>query len=294
MRWSSDLAGTLRNVFGIGQRAQLSAEALTAARTFALPDRPGEFVVTGANGNTLLGNSAGFAAEYNAGNLTGTATIDFANGQKQRATLTGNVAITIAAPPGVGHYQLRLIQDATGGRTVTFSGLSASRWLGAIGQPLFNPFQNGETVVSLFWDGTNWTQSAAAVGYSPYQLLGMEPQPYQDLGNVATSASETVTCDLNVSNHFVMSMQSANTTGTLTISFANVPQVAGFEHAWHVTIKRGGRKSAAPVFSPTVTWAAGVQPALQTGSNQCDKLMFYRLGNASIIRGMLVDTGQIF
>jgi hypothetical protein len=105
-----------------------------------------------------------FAAEYDNGNSSTAATIDFANGQKQRITLTANTTLTISAPPGVGDYKLRLIQDATGGRTVTFSGLSSARWWGSATQPAFNTAANGETLLALYYDGTNWSQGATKIG----------------------------------------------------------------------------------------------------------------------------------
>jgi hypothetical protein len=105
-----------------------------------------------------------FAAEYDNGNSGATSTIDFANGQKQRITLTANTTLTISAPPGVGDYKLRLIQDATGGRTVAFTGLSASRWWGSATQPAINAAANGETLIALYYDGSNWSQGATKIG----------------------------------------------------------------------------------------------------------------------------------
>lgn len=108
--------------------------------------------------------TATFAAEVDNGNSGAAATIDFASGQKQRITLTANTTLTISAPPGVGDYKLRLIQDATGGRTVTFTGLSASRWWGSATQPEFNTAANGETLLALYHDGANYSQGATKIG----------------------------------------------------------------------------------------------------------------------------------
>lgn len=107
---------------------------------------------------------ASFASEFSNGNSGSSKTIDFAAGQKQKITLTANTTLTISAPPGVGDYKLRLIQDATGGRTVTFTGLSGSRWWGSATQPAFNTAANGETLIALYYDGTNFTQGAAKIG----------------------------------------------------------------------------------------------------------------------------------
>lgn len=103
-------------------------------------------------------------AEYDNGNSGAADTIDFANGQNQKSTLTGDAALTIAAAPGVGHYQLRLIQDATGGRVPTFVGISAARWLNSSTQPAFNTAAAGETILTFYWDGAAYTIGMQKVG----------------------------------------------------------------------------------------------------------------------------------
>lgn len=119
-----------------------------------------------------LGNSAitgvktiNFNGEVDNGNSGTAKTITLAAGQKQKVTLTGNATLTISfTGAAVGTYQLRLIQDGTGSRTVTWSGLSASRWLGSAAAPAINGAASGETIVSIFYDGTNAVQSLAKVG----------------------------------------------------------------------------------------------------------------------------------
>lgn len=95
--------------------------------------------------------TAGFNAEYDNGNSGTTKTVTLANGQKQKLTLTGNLTLTIDFTGcTVGDYQIRLIQDATGSRTLAaISGLSASRWLGSAAQPSHNTAANGETLLTI-------------------------------------------------------------------------------------------------------------------------------------------------
>jgi hypothetical protein len=114
----------------------------------------------------FLGKAFGFKSEIDNGNSGASITVTLANGQKQKLTLTANTTVTIAAGTGcpIGNYQLRLIQDATGSRTLTWAGLSASRWLGSAAAPAINAAASGETIVSIYWDGTNFTQSLAKVG----------------------------------------------------------------------------------------------------------------------------------
>lgn len=106
----------------------------------------------------------GFAAEVDAGS-GGAITVDFKNGQKQRCTLTSATpTISFMVAPAVGHYQLRVIQDATGGRTPSYAGISALRWLGTAAVPAVNGNANSESIISLYWDGARYTQSMAKVG----------------------------------------------------------------------------------------------------------------------------------
>ena len=106
-----------------------------------------------------------FNGEYDNGNSGTSKTVTLANAQKQKLTLTGNVTLTVDfTGAAVTTYQLRLIQDGTGGRTVTWSGLSATRWLGSSSAPAINSAANGETIVNIFYDGTNAVQSAVKVG----------------------------------------------------------------------------------------------------------------------------------
>lgn len=102
--------------------------------------------------------------EYDCGNSGAAATITWTNGQNQKITLTANTTLTISNPPGVGHYQLRLIQDGTGGRTVAFVGVASTAWMNSSGQPTFNSAVSGETILTFFWTGTTWRVGHQKVG----------------------------------------------------------------------------------------------------------------------------------
>lgn len=101
-----------------------------------------------------------FAGQVNAGNSGTAVTVDFVAGQKQALTLTGNATVTLAFP-GVGNYQLLLAQDATGSRTVTWSGVS--RYVGSATAPAINTAANSSTMVSLYYDGTSTWLAASKV-----------------------------------------------------------------------------------------------------------------------------------
>lgn len=105
--------------------------------------------------------------EYDAGSTGGSLSVNWYNGQMQKtlANLNTTISVTAANTPGVGHYQLRIVQDATGSRTVAWGGdISASRWLGSATAPAVNSAANGETIVVFFFDGTNFVQSLSKVG----------------------------------------------------------------------------------------------------------------------------------
>jgi hypothetical protein len=107
-----------------------------------------------------------FNGEYDNGNSSTAATVTLTNGQKQKITLTGNCTLTISATgANTGTYQLRLIQDATGSRTVTWSGLTSTKWLGSTSAPSIGSAANKETIVNIFVaSSTVVCQSMARVG----------------------------------------------------------------------------------------------------------------------------------
>ena len=111
--------------------------------------------------NPVISNYARFSSEFNAGNSGTAVTLNFANGQKQRLTLNGNATITLSFP-GVGNYQVILVQDATGSRTVTWPGTAA--YVGSASAPAINATASGETIVSIYWNGSKAYIAAAKVG----------------------------------------------------------------------------------------------------------------------------------
>jgi hypothetical protein len=108
--------------------------------------------------------TATFNSEHDAGNTGTSLALAFATAQKQKVTLNGNATLT-ATFPGVGHYQLKIVQDATP-RAITWStGMpSASTWLGAAAAPTHNTASGGVTIVNLYYDGTNTYGSMSKVG----------------------------------------------------------------------------------------------------------------------------------
>lgn len=122
--------------------------------------------ITLADNDLVTIKTATFNAEYNCGNSSTAITVTWTNGQNQKVTLTANTTITLSSPPGVGHYQLRIIQDSNGTRTVAWAGTgySSSRWGGSASAPAVQTGNAKETIVNFFYDGTNYTQTMFFVG----------------------------------------------------------------------------------------------------------------------------------
>lgn len=106
----------------------------------------------------------GYTREFDAGASAAAVTIDFTvNGARQKLLLNAAApAITINAPPMVGNYRIKLLQDGTGGRVPTFNG-TAVTWAGGV-TPLtggYTPQANGVCFVDLYFDGAtlwgSWT-----------------------------------------------------------------------------------------------------------------------------------------
>jgi len=102
--------------------------------------------------------------EVDFGSAGAAKSISFSGGQYAKITLNANTVLTVTNPPGVGFYQLRVVQDGTGGWSASFVGWSATRWLQSTVQPAFNNSASGETIINAFWNGANWTLSAQKVG----------------------------------------------------------------------------------------------------------------------------------
>lgn len=80
--------------------------------------------------------------------------VDWNNGSVQAITLDANKTITLANPIAGAVYTLEFVQDATGGRTVTWPASVKGEDGGAAPQP--DATANRTTLVSLYFNGTNY------------------------------------------------------------------------------------------------------------------------------------------
>lgn len=90
-------------------------------------------------------------ASHDLGNISGSVTIDLANGSVQRGVLTGNVTFALPTVPAgtAEHLTLILSNDSTAGRAVT---ITLIQWVGGAA-PTFDTGANAKNIIVL--RGTN-------------------------------------------------------------------------------------------------------------------------------------------
>lgn len=147
--WRSGYYNTSIVFKGASFNTTINYTAPTAARTITFGDESGTVQLQGGNISALI-----FSAEYDNGNSGASKTVNIANGVVQKITLTANCTLTLTAPTDSkpAYFQLRAIQNATGGYALTFPA----------GTKFRNELNTGacksgaETVYWLFFDGANW------------------------------------------------------------------------------------------------------------------------------------------
>ncbi len=90
----------------------------------------------------------GFAIVDN-GNSGTSKTIDWTAGNKQKMTLTGNCEVSFTDPASTASLILVLTQDATGSRTVTWSGMTV-KWAGGVAPTLSTAASSIDIVTFLY------------------------------------------------------------------------------------------------------------------------------------------------
>lgn len=129
---------TLNYQLSSALQSTISAAAPTANPTFT--------------GKILFGNYHVEPAEYSAGNSSTALTVNFSNGSSQLVTMTDNCTFTFSNGQSGGSYVLRLLQDATGGRTATWP--VAVKWANGTA-PILSAATKID-LINLYYDGTNW------------------------------------------------------------------------------------------------------------------------------------------
>ena len=96
---------------------------------------------------------------YDAGNSGSALDINWDNGPVQKVTLTANATLTFLNPNPGSSYTLILIQDGTGGRSVTLNGFDFGD-----NTPTFNTGIGKKNVVSALHDGSEYLAAFAVKG----------------------------------------------------------------------------------------------------------------------------------
>jgi hypothetical protein len=94
--------------------------------------------------------------EYDAGNSGASKTITWTDGQNQKLTLTASTTLTFASPGAGMTAKLKLTQDGTGSRTVTWPTI---KWAGGAA-PTLSTAAGAIDIVSLYYDGSAYYGSA--------------------------------------------------------------------------------------------------------------------------------------
>lgn len=109
---------------------------------------------TFANGMYISGGAAEMAV-YDNGNSGTSKALNLDNGNFQKLTLTGAVAITQTTPTNPGKYTIVITQDATG----RVYSLSSIKWAGGVA-PTYSTAANKVDIFSIIYDGTNYYGTA--------------------------------------------------------------------------------------------------------------------------------------
>ena len=103
--------------------------------------------------NQINVKNATFLTEYDNGDSGVAKTIDWNNGQNQKITLTANCVLTLPSVTGTGRFQLKVIQDGTGARSLSFTSASVKN-------PTNFDFASGtanqECIITFYWDGAKY------------------------------------------------------------------------------------------------------------------------------------------
>lgn len=109
--------------------------------------------------DTTFATTNGQPGIHNAGNSGTALTINWNNGPIQQVTLTGNCTFSFNNPIAGSTYTLILVQDGTGGRTVSLTG-----WDFGDNPPVYNTSANRKNVVSGLYDGAEYLGAFAVKG----------------------------------------------------------------------------------------------------------------------------------
>ncbi len=112
---------------------------------------------------TAMTFNDGYTEEVATANTLTAYTISLANGSVQILTLTGNCTYTFPTPVAGKSFTLVQLQDATGGRTVTWP--ASVKWPANTAPTITSTASKGDKFVFTAIDSSNWLGSVAGQNY---------------------------------------------------------------------------------------------------------------------------------
>lgn len=171
--WSSDgtydTNGALKQTLGTVNLASVTgtlpiANGGTGATTLA-----GASITTYTGTETLTNKTltnptvTNYTETLYTANTSTAITVSLTNGTVQQLTLTGNATITMPTATAGKSFIIMLKQDATGGRSVTWSTV---KYPGGTA-PTITATASKQDIFSFFADGTNWYGTTIGLNYTP-------------------------------------------------------------------------------------------------------------------------------
>ncbi len=164
--------------------------------------------------------------EIDNGNSSTADTINFSAGTYQKSTLTGNCTFTFTPPSGVGVVQLRLIQDSSGSRIVTWPATVI--WPAAGSAPTLSTTPGDADVISFFWDGANYYGTTNKITLAQIEPSATNGRVLVTIGGVPTwSTTLGNSTDAMAVNGVDTKIQTAGTTVLHAVTLTSGREILG-------------------------------------------------------------------
>jgi len=101
--------------------------------------------------------------EFDAGDSGAALAIDWDDSNNQKITLTANTTLTFSNPIAGCWYQLRLVQNAVGSKTVTWP--ANVKWQSGVA-PTLTTTASYTDIIALYYNGTNYLATIAGLNWN--------------------------------------------------------------------------------------------------------------------------------
>lgn len=159
--WTADHRRILVESFGIAPGNAGTFFLNTGNGVFYYDD--GSSLLNITRPNIQAANEYGYNSETAITVSSSAATADWTNSHIQRITLSDSATLSFSAPTRRSFLQLRVIQDATGSRTITWP--ASVKWAGGTA-PTLTTTANAIDLIRFYYDGTNYYGEVVGLDYS--------------------------------------------------------------------------------------------------------------------------------